>query len=85
MPRSKMRPLLLLASLVFLYHWAFGLPSWLPGLQSGRPAQVSFRSPQDGYDIGKPWKKRVVAIGGDGYLRPPPSMAMLTFPDRPTR
>jgi hypothetical protein len=63
MPRFSMRPLLVLSTFL-LFCWAFGLPSW-PRLQGKQPAQVTFKQAQGAvHSLEKPWKKRVVAIGG---------------------
>lgn len=66
MPRFNMR-LLLILSTFLLVCWAFGLPSW-PRLQGKQAAQVAFKqTPGVVHSLEKPWKKRVVAIGGKYY------------------
>jgi hypothetical protein len=69
MPRFNMRPLLLLSTFILLYHWAFGLPMW-PRRQGQQPAQIALHGTPKAHELlSKPWKKRIVALGGKGVDR----------------
>jgi hypothetical protein len=76
MPRLTLRSVLLLSTLLLLYHWAFGLPNLTGGTQRFFGTTPASKAPVDeGYDFSRPYKKRIVAIGGTALIALPSSAA----------
>lgn len=67
MPRFSMRPILLLSGFLLCYHWAFGLSNLTGGVQRffSQTSDGSRLPISNDYDFSKPYKKRIVAIGGE--------------------
>ena len=68
---KRPRNVLFLSTILLLYHWVFGLPSFdlvvqrylIGGETLGSDNGPTSPGIRTGYDISIPWKKRIVAVG----------------------